>query len=121
MRPSIKKYLALLVTFVLLASLSGQAFNAHSFAHELDHERHELSAFHPHSHFVDSHETSEHAPMDGMQHLALHAMGDIQPIVLSAFAHTLVAPVSNVTPPSCSSVAPALPDREPPFRPPQSV
>ena len=121
MAASTRKYLALLVTFFLLASLSAHAFNANSFAHTLDHERHELSAASNHCHFTDSHEPYEVPPMHGLQHLALHSMGDIQPIVISAFVHTSVTPVTSITPQSYATVAPGLPDRDPPFRPPQSV
>ena len=119
MRPSKRKYVALLVTFFLLASLSAHAFNASSFAHELDHERHEFSEAASHNHFIDADQPSEAPPLDGMQHLALHAMGDIQPLAFSAFAHSLLTPVTSMTPPSYSSAAPGLPDGDPPFRPPQ--
>ena len=120
MRASTKKCVALLVTFFLLASLSAHAFNATSFAHKLDHEWHELRADYVHSHVTEAHEPVEVPTMDGVQHLALHATGDIQPIVLSVFAHPPLAPVSSVTPQFYPSISPGLPDRDPPFRPPQS-
>lgn len=120
-RPSQRRYVALLVTFFLLASLGAHSFNANSFVHKLDHDRHELSAVSNHSHFIASHEPSEAPPMDGRQHLALHSMGDIQPIVISAFEHPLVTPVTSTTPQSYATVAPGPPDRDPPFRPPQSA
>ena len=121
MRPSQRKYVAMLVTFFLLASLSAQAFSANRFVHKLDHDRHELSAAANHSHVVASHEPSDVRAADGLQHLALHSMGDIQPIVISAFVHTLVTPVTSTTPQSSAAVGPGLPDRDPPFRPPQSA
>ena len=116
-----RKYVALLVTFFLLASLSAHAFNASNFMHQLDHERHEVGAFTSHSHCIDADEPSEAPPMDGPQHLALHSMGDIQPLSLSFFADILVTPVTCEPPQSYSAVAPGLPDRDPPFRPPQSA
>lgn len=121
MRPSKRKYVALLVTFFLLVSVGAHAFNVSASMHKLDLELHGFSASTSHSHFIATDEPSEVPPVDGLQHLALHSMGDIQPIVLSAFAHTLVALFTSMTPPSCSSVAPGLPDRDPPFRPPQSA
>ena len=121
MHPTQRKYLALLVTFFLLASLGAHAFSANGFGHKLDHDQHDLSAAANHAHFTDSHQPSEAPSMDGLQHLALHSMGDIQPIVLSTFVHTLVTPVTSMTPPSCATVAPGLPDADPPFRPPQSA
>ena len=59
MRPSQRKYLAVLVTFFLLASFSANAFNAIGFVHKLDHERHAVRVVSNHSHFIDSHEPSE--------------------------------------------------------------
>lgn len=120
-RPSQRKFVALLVTFFLLASLGAQAFNANGIVHNVNHERHELSAASKHSHFIYSHEPSELPHQDGLQHLALHSIGDIQPIVISAFEHTLVTPVISTTPQCYAVVAPGLPDRDPPFRPPQSA
>ena len=121
MRSSKRKYVALLVTFFLLASLSAHAFNAISLMHELDHERHQFRESTSHSHLLNADDPSEVPPMNGMQHLALHSIGDIQPLVLGAFIHPLVTPLANITPPSYSSVAVGLPDRDPPFRPPQSA
>ena len=120
MAASTRKYLALLVTFFLLASLSAHAFNATTLMHELDPQRHDSSAATPHSHFFDSDEPSEAPPINGLQHLALHSMGDVQPLVVNAFADTLVTPITRMTPRSYSVVVPGLPDRDPPFRPPQS-
>ena len=121
MRSSKRKYVALLVTFFLLASLSAHAFNAINLMHELDHERHQFHEFTSYSHLIDADDPSEIPPMDGMQHLALHSIGDIQPLVLCAFAHPLVTRIARMTRPSYSSVAPGLPDRDPPFRPPQTA
>lgn len=121
MRRSTKKYLALLVTFLLLASLGAHAFSVTTLMHELDPKRHDLSASTTHSHFFDTDEPSKAPPMDGAQHLALHSMGDIQPLAIGTFTDSLAAPVAGVMPRSYSVIAPGLPDRDPPFRPPQSV
>jgi hypothetical protein len=121
MRSSSRKYLALLVTFLLLTSLCAHAFNVSNFMHALDHERHGVSDATRHSHGLDVDEPAEAPPMDSLQHLALHAMGDLQPLALIGFAHLLVTSVTNMTPRSYSAVAPGLPDRDPPFRPPQST
>lgn len=116
-----RKFVALLATFFLLASLSAHAFNASAFMHELEHERQDVTLAPGHGHFIDAHEPSEPSPMDGMQHLALHAAGDIQPVVIIGFMPPFLAPVVGSTRPPIPSVVPGLPDRDPPFRPPQLV
>lgn len=121
MRASKRKYIALLVTFFLLASLGAHAFNVTTLMHELDPARHDLSASTNHSHFFDTDGPSKAPPMDGLQHLALHSMGDIQPLAIGAFTDPLVTPVTCVILRSYSVIAPGLPAGDPPFRPPQPV
>ena len=116
-----RQFVALLATFFLLASLSAHAFNAGAFLHVLEHERQDVTLAPGHGNLIDDHEPAYPSLMDGMQHLALHAAGDIQPGVIIGFMPPFLAPVVGSTRPPIPSVVPGLPDRDPPFRPPQFV
>ncbi len=122
MRRGSRKFVSLLVSLMVILNLGSQAFDVTALAHGLDHDRQAISAQNGQIHFheFDTGSTTAPEPLSDVEHKFLHAVGSLQPPLISSFANGFGLPTTDVTPQLSRSFSLRILDQDPPFRPPQS-
>ena len=121
-RRGTRKFVALLVSIMMLLTLGSQVFDAKALAHGLDHDRHEGTTLNGHVHFndFDIGDAPAPEPLSDAEHKLLHSIGGLQPPLVSSFADGVRLRTAGVTPQLSRSFSLRIIDQDPPFRPPQS-